>query len=226
MLVSPTEPARLRKLGTVSPLPENYGADFLVVAHGQRTGIQRKQFPADFTASLADGRLTEQLHQMQTLDRRLLIVEGYGIWTEDGALVDTYRRFTRQQFYSTVWSAAFQFDIEVFQVRDINETIQVLQSIETWANKPKHVSLLRRPGPKRASWGTVSNKDYSIHLLQSFPGVGVELAKRIVDRFGKAPIRWEIDVDELTKVAGIGKKKAERILGVLNGPATSEKSGS
>ena len=83
MLASPTEPKQLRDLGTTSSIPENHGADFLIVAQKRRIGVQRKQFPGDLLASLNDGRLYNQIPHLSELDHALLIVEGHGRWTDD-----------------------------------------------------------------------------------------------------------------------------------------------
>lgn len=218
MLVSPTEPFPIKGLGKVSTLPENYGADILIIAQGQRTGIQRKQFPGDFVASLADGRLYEQVHQMKALDRGVLIIEGFGQWTGDGSLLDDrIRLFTKTQLRGLIFSFAWEFDLQVILVRDIKETMATLVDLEAWCKKPEHKSLRSRPGPRGNSWGVKSNRDYAVHLGQSFPGVGPELAGRIFDHFGRMPIQWEVTEEDLRKVPGIGKGKAKAIWTVLNG---------
>ena len=209
-MISPTEPFPIKALGTVSALPERHGADILVIGKGTRVGVQRKKFPDDFLTSLADGRLYEQVHLMASLPKTILVVEGLGHWTTDGELVD-YRAFTKTQMYALFFSLAFEFGMEVIQVRDINETMVLLTTLDSWVKKAKHQSLRTRPGPKADGWGRRGNREYAMHLLMSFPGVGPELAGRMVDHFGRAPIKWEIGMDEMTKVPGIGKEKAKKM---------------
>lgn len=215
MLVSSTEPFNFKTLGQSSIVPERYGCDFLIVAGRAKTGIQRKKFPSDLIASLADGRLYEQVHKMAALDRALIVFEGYGKWTLDDELLD-FAQFNKQQFHSLVMSLSFEFGIEVFVVRDMAEMITFLQNIEKWARKDKHMSLRTRPGPKKDSWGQVGIKEIGMHLLQSFPGVGPELSGRIYDHFGGVPISWDIDIEELLGVPGVGRKKAITIYDGLN----------
>lgn len=207
MLVSSTEPFNFKTLGKSSMVPERYGCDFLIVANKTKTGIQRKKFPNDLLASLTDGRLYEQVHKMEALDRALIVFEGYGKWTLDGELID-YASFTKQQFHSLVMSLAFEFGVEVFVVKDMNETIQFLTNIENWARKLKHTSLRTRPGPKKDSWGRVGIKEIGLHFLQSFQGVGPTTAERIWDHFGGVPVKWEIEVEELLAIRGIGRPTA------------------
>ncbi len=214
MLISPTEPAELKKLGKVSAVPERSGADFLIAGKAGRLGIQRKKFPEDLLSSLADGRLYEQAHLLQALDHRVLIIEGLGKWTLDGELLDI-RQFTRDQLDGLFFTLSFEFGFHIFWVKNIHETERTLKGMERWWRKEQHNSLRRRPGPKADSWGQRGNREYACHLLQSFPGVGAELAARMYDHFGKAPITWEVGVEDLQKVKGVGKGKAEKMWNAL-----------
>ena len=56
MLISPSEPAAIRALGTTCDIPERHGCDVLFVAHGGYWGVQRKELK-DFVASVNDDRL-------------------------------------------------------------------------------------------------------------------------------------------------------------------------
>lgn len=215
MLVSPTEPFPIKQLGTISILPEKLGADILIIANKMRTGVQRKKFPEDFIASLADGRLYQQVEQMKQLDRALLIIEGFGSWTTDDMLVDSRLNFSRQQMYALFFSITFEFGLQIFQVRDINETIRMLNTLDTWAQKDRHNSLKSRPGVPKDAWGRRENPQYQAWIIQSFPGVGPELAARIVEHFGRAPIRWEVSEEELRAVPGVGKGKARKMMEAL-----------
>ena len=215
MLISPTEPYKIKEVGTVSSIPERNGCDMMIIKRGKRTGIQRKEFPSDLLASLSDGRLYKQLHQMEALDRAMLVIEGYGRWTSDGELMDI-RAFNKAQLHGLIFTCAFEFGVEVFQVRDMGQTIELLNHLDVWAGKKSHTSMRRRPGPAKDSWGKLGNKSYALHFLQSFPDVGPELAERIIEHFGRVPVRWEIEgPEDLMLVKGIGKIKAQKIWEVL-----------
>jgi len=54
------------------------------------------------------------------------------------------------------------------------------------------------------------------HILQGFPGVGPELAGRMVDHFEGVPLTWTHAIDELMEVEGVGKKKAEGMVNALD----------
>jgi len=217
MLCSPTEPKRLKKLGKVSSMPEKHGADFLIVGNRQRIGVQRKQFPNDLLASLADGRLYDQLPRLSDLDRALLIVEGHGQWTEDGELIaDKYHKFTIRQLHGLLFTVMYEFGVPSIWVNSMDDTADVLENLEGWAKKTKHKSLTSRPGPNKSSWGTNTQRHVAQHILQGFPGVGPELADRMIDQFVGVPLTWTHSVDELMEVEGLGPKKAQAMYHALD----------
>lgn len=209
MLVSPAEPEKLRAVGTVSSRPEKFGADFLFFAHKQWVGIQRKEI-SDLIASLADGRLAREVAQMQSLDQRVLIVEGSVRFTNDGEMMDRPfgQKLTKKQWKGLLWSVRAK-DIWVDYTDDADDTISWLQWFEQWFKRDKHSSLDRRPGPV-SLWGNPTNEDYQRHLVMGLPGVGPELADRIVKAFG-VPFGWCISYEDLLTVDGIGAKKAKSI---------------
>ena len=220
MLVSPTEPPRLLELGKSSWKPEEYGCDILILGKGRRIGVQRKKFPEDFVSSLSDGRLERQLPLMTNLSHRIIVLEGYGSWTSDGELImpQSFNRhqLTRKSFQGLLFSIMFQFQIPVLQVADIDATVETLEILEAWAKKKKHTSLSQRPGPKKDSFGSVSEKAMASHIMQGFPGVGVGTAGDIIEHFGGVPLVWTVTQDELLEVKGVGKVTVERLMKSLD----------
>lgn len=210
MLVSPTEPPALHSLGSVSWFPEKYGADVMMAVNGGWVGIQRKEL-SDLVGSVQDGRLGQQIAQMQSLQQAVLVVEGKPRWTFDGELMlprMSSTGFTRQQYQSVLWSVRDR-GVWVDFTEDVAGTREWCQAFDVWIRKHKHTSLDKRPGPKSV-WGRPGNEDFARHLVQGIPGVGSELAHRIVERFG-VPFQWKISVEDLMSVDGIGQKKAQTI---------------
>jgi ERCC4-type nuclease len=190
--------------------PEYFGCDVLMsVQKGQWHGIQRKEM-GDLLASLSDGRLAKELAQMKRCHSAKLLIEGTPKWSNDGELLGNGfgQRFTLTQYRGLVFSVLNR-GIGVLHSRGLNDTIAIVQSYETWAKKEKHASLDARPGPMSV-WGKPGNEDYDRHLVQGIPGIGPELATRIIERFG-LPFMWRIQRDDLLALKGVGKKKAEQI---------------
>ena len=194
-------------------MPEKYGADFLFIAHGMFIGVQRKEI-SDLISSLADGRLQREVAQLQSCGQRILIVEGPVRWTNDGEMMDRPfgQKLTRKQWKGLLWSIRLK-DIWVEFSDSMDDTIEQLAWLDEWWSRDKHQSLERRPGPV-SMWGTPTNEDYQRHLVMGLPGVGPELASRIVQEYG-VPFSWCITKEQLQSIDGIGAKKAKTIYDTL-----------
>lgn len=213
MKVSPTEPIPFSKLGASSSLPERHGVDFFWVGNGRTWGIQRKRFPEDYLASLSDGRLAKELAQMQSLDHPIVLLEGLGVWTNDGYLLD--QKFHASQLYGWMLSCFFEKGVAVFQVRSERDALFFIDRVEAWSLRKSHHSLSRRPKPKGNMWGQKDSKDWGIHLLQSFDGIGPATAEAIFVHFNGIPLAWTATEEELIKVAGVGRGTAQKLLNTL-----------
>lgn len=227
ILVSPTEPPSLRAIGTTTMFPEKYGCDVIWRIHADDkdragwVGVQRKEV-SDLLASIRDGRLGQQLRQMAGCRIALVIIEGKWRWSTDGELIEqrassqNTRPWTRKQIAGVLWSIQSK-GAWVYFTESLGETIDAVRMFHDWSGKDSHSGLESRTGPEGDSWGRVGYEDWQRHLLMGLPGIGGELASRILDQVGM-PIGWESEEyrREVAKVAGIGPKKMaeiERVLG-------------
>ena len=213
MYVSAAEPKSLRTLGTYSPLPEAYGADFLITCPVGLVGVQRKEVH-DLIASRSDGRLARELAQMKQLDVGILLVEGRLKWTSDGILSTSQSKWTRSQHFGLLFSIQ-STGLWVNSAESIQETREYLSHLETWFGKSDHKGINIRPKPS-TPWGSRTNRDFGIHVIQSFDGVGPGVAGAIFDRFG-VPMKWTITKEQLQSVPGVGPKRAQKMYETLNG---------
>jgi len=217
ILCSPTEPATYRGAfnAKISPIVEEHGVDFFWWSKGKRCGVQRKQFPDDFLASLHDDRLGKEVQQMQKLDMRFLVLEGYGVWTSDGELLHEKRRFQLGALSSLITSMNLEHGIVTYRVQDAQQFVHTVKALKRWTEKDHHLSLSRRSGPRKSMWGTRDSAAWAVHLLQSMEGVGPTLARNIYEEYG-LPVRWDLDgPEDLERVKGIGKAKAAKIWDAL-----------
>lgn len=216
MKISPTEPARLRAIGTVGRQHEAaFGVDIWWCAKGKTFGVQRKTIP-DFLASIHDGRLKTDRAKMRRLDHPILLIEGKVRWTLDGQLVTSGygKTWTRTQHRNYLLSV--QNDgIMVEQTDDLDDTILRVQEMRRWSEK-EHQSGKGRPKPV-SSWGKAGHREFQVHLLTSFDGIGTKAAEAILDHFGKVPMAWETDAKGLSQVNGIGPVRARRMMAALDG---------
>lgn len=224
MLVSPTESAAARALGTSTWKPEEYGADFMWVARKLTYGVQRKALK-DLIASVDDGRLAKELLQMASLDSAWLIVEtgerGGGAPrempnTQLAGLGKFGRPWMGVQYRGVLLGIASR-GVHVLTTRDEPETIERVVELERWSRKARHESAKGRGAAPSDVFGKRGMREYGVWLLQSLPGVGVEMAGRIWDHFGGVPVQMRegVGVKELCEVDGVGKVTAKRVLSVF-----------
>ena len=223
LLVSPAEPAAVTrfiprevKWGT-SALCEKMGVDFLWRGHGGWCGVQRKEI-SDLLASATDGRLARELQQLVDLDIAALVVEGQPMFATDGVLVDGGfgRSWTWSQIQGLTWSVQ-QRGVWCATTKTVDETMSYVCALMQWSQKERHNTAVKRAGVVSVWGGKPDAKEFACHLLQGIPGVGPEIAAKIYDHFGRVPWRWDVGVEELMKVDGVGRKKAETMMRALRG---------
>lgn len=215
MLVSPTEPKLLRSLGKTSLVPEQYGSDFLLTSPVfGLIGIQRKEL-TDLVASVQDGRLAKELGQMKRLGLSMLVVEGRPTWTNDGYATWTRTQWTISQHLGTMWSVQLS-GCWIASSAGVTETSTLISAFTRWTAKQRHSSLDTRPGPVPDEWGKVGNREWAVHLLQGFRGIGPVQAQALYDHFDRqVPLMWTVGLFDLMDVPGIGAKRAEQLLNSL-----------
>lgn len=213
MLISPTEPPALKAIGRVSLLPERWGCDLMFASRGGFIGIQRKEFK-DLLASMQDGRLAQQLKMMNGLALALFVIEGMEAadWQDDGQLMSRYHSVTKDQIRSLLYSVR-ERGMWVEYSTDLSDTIAVVKAFEAWEKKEGHRALDVRPGPV-SMWGKADNRDWQMHLLQGLPGIGIEMAGRVLDELGM-PLCWSVTREELLAVPGLGPKKVDKALAAV-----------
>lgn len=222
MFISPTEPKALHDIGVISSLPEQHGVDVMWESKLGTVGVQRKVFPADFLASVHDGRLALEFQQMKQLAIPVLLLEGRQNWTTEGELYGSFGNpgrsytWTRTQHRNYLTSVQLR-GVQVQTSDSIADTIDYLYGLRLWADKGDHHSLDRRPKPQAdVPWRRVSNEDWVKWLYQSWPNIGPKQAGMIYKHLGVI-LRLTVGAEDLVSVPGIGKGIANRIMEIMNG---------
>lgn len=193
---------------------EPNGCDIIIPSSRGLIGFQRKTL-ADLDSSLRDGRFAMQLAQIRSssaLSYRFLILE-----------LDRTRRTTDGSHFfesalstvvvETIGLKLFLNDTYLVESTSIETTVATINRVVEYIESTG-ADRLNRPKPDSGPWGTRSNRDWGIHILQSFPGIGSTTAGLIYDMFG-VPLQWTVTEKDLISIPGIGKVIAKRLLDAL-----------
>ena len=209
MLISSTEPAAIRALGTSSQVPEKFGSDILMATKAGTVGVQRKEIN-DFVASCRSHRVPVELSQMQQLAIGIWIIEGEWQWTTTGESLKV-RGYTENQYLGAVFSILSR-GFWVLTSRNMEGTITLLSQLNGWLDKDTHDSLSRRNKPQ-GTWGKPDSQDFRLWFWQTFDGIGPKQAKAIDEYFkGKIPMKFTCQPGEFTKIDGMGPKRIKAIV--------------
>lgn len=172
--------------------------DYIV---SERMCIERKTV-GDFENSIIDNRLFEQLERLRSsFEKPILILEGG----------DSDHRLTNNVIIGTMIKLYTDYNVQVIRSRDAAETAAILSKFadrEQNSDKKKPRVL----GIKKA----YTTYQWQILILSSMPGIGPELAHRLLAHFKTLKRLANADIDELMEVEKIGKKKAKGIHDILN----------
>jgi len=173
--------------------------DFIV---NDKVVIERKT-TRDFAQSIIDGRLFQQAVRMSRgFLACVFLIEGRN--SSDPSL-NIHPHAVKGAMLSLIMS----WRIPVFFTEDEKDTANVLYMMSR-QNIGAAGAVSLRPGrrPKRFY-------ARQLYLLQGLPRIGVNLAIRLLEHFGNVQEVMIAPVEELIKVRGLGKKRAQSIRDTL-----------
>jgi ERCC4-type nuclease len=220
-LVSSTDPELVKVLGDIaisSQVPEEYGADVLIFFTQGIFGMQRKAVPYDFISSMNDGRLTRETNLLfDKCKFKLILCEGRFYYYPDGTLKlnDAVKgHYNKKRIQGSLFNIKYVKGIDYDFTTDIEDTAEYIKNIIEFFSDPKHLGLYSRPSAPH-DWIVPTARDIDLWMLQSFDGIGPQLAENIIQHFGgKIPIAWTCTLEELQQVPRLAKK-AEEIYPIL-----------
>jgi len=170
--------------------------------------VERKTIP-DFCRSIKDGRL---FHQAKILSKSkvpaCIILEGRN---RDFKETD----FLPQAIQGILLTISLSFRIPILRTKTTEESAAVMLQCFKQLTKDKleEQRFYPRPVPfkqKRQVW-----LRRQIHILEGFPGIGVDRAERLLTKFGNLHAVFTAGQEELLEVPGFGKKTVERFFEIL-----------
>ena len=218
-LLSPSEGKLKEKLvdrAIFSDIPEKVGADIVIYTSNGTIGIQRKEVPHDFIASVEDGRLARGTSLLgKAVKFPILLCEGRFRYMPDGHLIIRPRmpsRYTRGSIKSLLMDVKYIKLVDYDFTEDLDDTVHYLKTITAFVEADKHLGLYSRPNAQ-GTWLVPTAKDIELWIMQGFDGIGPATAEKIIKKFGRIPFEWTCTLDELKSVDGLTVKKAEYLHG-------------
>lgn len=225
-LISPSESklaAILKDDAIVSSLPEEKGADVLIYTKQGLVGVQRKEIPNDFLASITDGRIARETSLLpKGCKFCLLLLEGRFKYWPDGRIALGRKepsKFTEAQVRGILFDIKYVKGVDYDYTEDAYDTVAYMRAISRWMDKEKHLSLFSRPGGTKGTWVIPTAKEVHSWVLQGFDGIGPSLADAIIEHFGRVPLAWTCSLEELAKVPRLSTKRAKILWQSLSGTA-------
>ena len=166
---------------------------------------------SDFFQSSYSGHLWRQLENMDSnYSRSFLVIHGdiakhVRIMKNKGQKHLTYPRVLNQ-LMGTFARIMADFDCHIYKAKDHNEAAMFITKLHSKLHKPasKHgAQAIRR----------VSTNDIRMDMLLTIPGIGPELAEKLLERCGN--IEEMAYGQSLKDVRGLGKTLRKRLVDVL-----------
>ncbi|PLJ78147.1 ERCC4 domain-containing protein [Infirmifilum sp. NZ] len=170
-------------------------------------GIERKA-PSDFLNSILDKRLFEQSRYLkQAYEVPIILIEG------DLSAETRFREVSLNQAYGAML-ALVENGVSVVHTGSPRETALFIYIAAKRAEKKD--SRYAPPVKKKVLKVNTSIPVVQLNLIATLPGISYELAERILSEF-KTPRRFfTASAAELRRIPGLGPKKIQRILDVLD----------
>ncbi len=202
----------LKKKGLrVSIQPLEVGDFLLLAPQNKKPLLVERKTVMDFLNSIRDNRIWDQTKLLKEAAERdeyqpFIILEG---WL---GLVEKYRQWRIQSVLRVIDTILLEYEVPLINTPNKRATIEWL------AAKAKS---LGRVEEKKIYRLRVEKKPMSIHerILYVAEGlVGPTLARRLLQHFGTLRAIANASIAELTKVEGIGEKRAFEIYSIFNTP--------
>ncbi len=178
--------------------------------------IERKT-SQDFAHSLFDGRLFDQASRLaEHYQTVVYIVEG------NPFRIRRYKSMMKQLTAAMI-TLTLDFSARILFSEGPSHSATIIESLAKRLTKRRKPVVLHKK-PKLSSI-----RDWQVYIIESFPGIGAKTAERILEHFGSIERFVNASIAELSKIPGVGEKRAELIKMILKSqykPGSARRKGS
>ncbi len=196
----------LIELGVKVNTAQLHSADYIVSG---RVGVELKKVP-DFVASIIDGRILEQVRDLKkNFEKTILIIEG----EED---IYSVRKVHPNAIRGMLASIVLDFGVPILYTKNPRDTAGLLAVMaKREQDKERDFSLhIKKPH---------SMKEQQEFLVSALPGIGIVVARNLLNYFGSIKSVVNSSKEELQALEGVGEKISERLWGLFNEEYEKEK---
>ncbi len=161
------------------------------------TILERKTYK-DFTASIIDKRLFNQIHQMKKYPNHFLILEGFDFTYKSSLHPNAIR--------GAILSTASQ--IPIIYTENESDTAKFLITIAKRQEKENQIYSLRQ------TKSSLTKEEQKQFILEGFPGIGPTSAQNLLQEFKSLKKIFGATKEELKKT--LDENKIEKFLSTLN----------
>lgn len=151
----------------------------------------------DFVNSLLDGRLLSQLRELTQYQRPILIVEGTNWYSQRNVHPNAIR--------GAFSAISVSFGIPVLVTQNAKDTAELLCTI---AKREKEGGV---DAPVLGTTRAATSQEELLAVVSSLPNVGPVLAPKLLAHFGSLQDLVNATAQDLKRVDGVGKKKAQEL---------------
>ena len=164
--------------------------------------VERKT-AGDFIVSIIDSRLFRQVANLKkNCDHPVLLIEGNPFRTG--------LKMSRSAIRGALLNVQTVWNVPVIYSRSIEDSVELMQVMASQFKKMAAVM------PLRAGYRPRRLNTRQLYVLQGFPGVGPNMAKRLLNHFGSVAAVLGASSEKLKGVKGVGRVTAETIREVLD----------
>ncbi len=189
----------LIEIGVSVKTAQLYSADYVISG---RVGVELKKVP-DFVASIIDGRVLEQVRDLKkNFEKAILIIEG-----EENMYA--VRNVHANAIRGMLASIVLDFGVPVLYTKNPKDTAGLLAVMaKREQDKEKDFSLhIKKPH---------SMKEQQEFLISALPGIGIIVARNLLNYFGTIKSVVNASKEELQALDGVGEKISERLWQLFN----------
>ena len=219
VIVTTNEPKKIKQLFEDRvELP--MGFDFKLYTESGTVGIERKAVPGDLLASIEDGRLKNEILAMRDdCDFQVILLHGTMRFDKnDRLMLSSTRksRWTKTGIRNLCRTLEWVENCYIEEAKNNQELVEVIDDLQRYLNKGRHLSLKGRPGIQR-DWIKPTKFERMIHFYDGVPGVAPVRARELAKAFPSPMDIYQASVEDISKINGFGKPTAQKIHNFLRG---------